>query len=99
MTAERRAELLASFEEFYRPYPRHLARAAAEKAWLKLQPERILVDQIVAAVAEQKTWSHWLKDDGQYIPYPATWLTHHRWTDERPRPLAAHAPVSKRYVP
>ena len=24
----------------------------------------------------------WLKDNGQYIPYPSTWLNQKRWEDE-----------------
>lgn len=24
----------------------------------------------------------WLKDNGQYIPYPSTWLNQRRWEDE-----------------
>lgn len=28
----------------------------------------------------------WLKDNGQYIPYPSTWLNQKRWEDEDIQP-------------
>ncbi len=78
------AELRATFEEFYAPYPRKTARGAAEKAWAHLAPDRGLVDQIIAAVVAHKTWDAWTKDDGKFIPYPATFLNQARWKDEEP---------------
>ena len=26
----------------------------------------------------------WLKEKGQYIPYPTSWLNQKRWEDEKP---------------
>jgi len=38
----------------------------------------------VLALAWQARQPGWLKDDGQYIPLPATWLNGARWEDEPP---------------
>ena len=29
-----------------------------------------------------KQTEQWKKDNGKFIPYPATWLNQERWTDE-----------------
>lgn len=29
-----------------------------------------------------KQTEQWKKDNGKYVPYPATWLNQERWTDE-----------------
>ena len=36
---------------------------------------------ILAAVERQKLSKGWIKDGGQYIPHPATWLNKRRWED------------------
>jgi len=42
------------------------------------------LDEILQAVARQRTWPKWLKDGGQYIPNPATWLNGEQWLNEPP---------------
>jgi len=37
---------------------------------------------ILAAIARQRQGRDWLKDGGQYIPHPATWLNSAGWMDE-----------------
>ncbi len=59
-------------------------RAAAEKAWTKIKPDADLFAKIMAALDWQKKSPTWIKDDGQFIPYPSTWLNGQRWEDERP---------------
>ena len=41
------------------------------------------LDTLIAAVEKQKTWEQWQKDEGQFIPNPATWLNQSRWDDEQ----------------
>ena len=36
----------------------------------------------MAALEAQKKSEDWLKDKGQFIPYPTTWLNQGRWEDE-----------------
>ncbi len=76
------AALKASFEEFWTHWPKHVAKKAAEREWLRLKPSVTLFDIIVQAVEAQKLTRDWQKDDGHWIPHPATWLHNHRWDDE-----------------
>lgn len=83
------------FETFWTVYPKKLAKGAARRAWQKLRPDARLTAEIIAAVEQQKTWPHWLKDAGQFIPHPATWLNAGRWQDEMADPISApSSPIS-----
>jgi len=70
------------FNAFWAVYPRKTAKAAASKAWEKLAPDDDLVKIIVCAVEAQKASAQWHREDGRYIPSPATWLNGRRWEDE-----------------
>lgn len=70
------------FERFWKAYPVKKAKQQALKAWNKIKPDQQLVETIIAAVEKQKKWADWTKDNGQYIPYPSTWLNQGRWDDE-----------------
>ena len=72
------------FDRFYAVYPRKQARADARKAFKKIKPSEELLQVMIAAVEEQKTWDGWTKDGGQFIPLPATWLNRGQWEDEKP---------------
>ena len=37
---------------------------------------------MIEAVAKQSKCDQWIRDGGQYIPHPATWINGHRWEDE-----------------
>ena len=41
-----------------------------------------LLEQMLQAIEEQKKSKDWQKDNGQFIPYPYTWLNQGRWKDE-----------------
>jgi len=75
-------DLKASFDRFWMAYPRRVKKIVAIRAWAKLKPDTALVERILKAVEAHKRQDSWLRDGGQYIPHPATWLTQHRWTDE-----------------
>lgn len=70
------------FERFWTAYPRKEGRKDAERAWAKLSPSPELVETILAAVERRKTTEQWTKENGRYIPKPATYLNGERWTDE-----------------
>ena len=72
----------AGFAEFWSAWPRKVGKAQAEKAWAKLHPSDDLVAAILRAIAAQSRSPQWLKDGGQFIPHPATWLNGKRWEDE-----------------
>jgi phage replication O-like protein O len=71
-----------AFEQFYRAYPKHKAREKAEKAWIKLNPSIEFIPIILTALEKHKQSEDWKKENGKYIPYPATWLNDRRWEDE-----------------
>ena len=66
------------FELFWAAYPRKVGKQAAKKAFSKVSvPVKTLID----AVNSQKNSEQWRRDNGQYIPNPATWLNQGRWDD------------------
>jgi hypothetical protein len=69
------------FEEFWKAYPNKVGKDAAKRAFEKRKPDPALLAQMLAAIAAQKASPKWVKDDGQYIPNPATWLNQGRWQD------------------
>jgi len=72
------------FEAFWNLYPKRKSRGAAEKAWIKLKPDEQLQAQIFEGVRRAKTSADWLKDRGQFIPHPSTWLNDKGWLDDGP---------------
>lgn len=70
------------FDRFWHTYPRRVGKGAARKAWEKLSPDQPLVDAILAAVERDKATDQWQRENGRYIPHPATWLNQQRWEDE-----------------
>ena len=70
------------FDEFWKAYPKKKAKEAARKAWVKLKPDEALGKEIIQAVIKSAKTKDWLKENGKYIPYPATYLNGKRWEDE-----------------
>ena len=74
------------FSRFWNAYPRHTGKQAAEKAFLKLNPDETLLGIMLQSLAVWSKSDQWTKDGGQFIPHPATWLNGRRWEDEMPKP-------------
>ena len=72
------------FNAFWESYPKKVSKPVALKAWNKINPDDCLLDTIMKALEKQKTWQQWTKDNGQYIPNPATWLNQEKWNDKPP---------------
>jgi uncharacterized protein YdaU (DUF1376 family) len=70
------------FPQFWKLYPNKKGKAAAEKAWKKLKVTDELFALITKGLGKQCVSPAWTKDDGQFIPHPATWLNGKRWEDE-----------------
>lgn len=75
------------FDAFWAVYPRKVSKRDAERAWQKIAPGETLQREIVAAVMLATTSEQWQRDNGQFVPYPATWLNGRRWEDELPAPV------------
>ena len=41
-----------------------------------------LLETIISQLNQSKSNPQWQKDEGQFIPHPATWLNQRRWEDE-----------------
>lgn len=70
------------FRAFYEVYPVKKAPHDAWKAWVQMESFRPNDDQICAAVNRQLQGQEWKRDNGKWIPYPASWLRAGRWADE-----------------
>lgn len=77
--AEKRDE---RFHRFWQAYPRKVSKPEALKAWGKENPDDELTENILRAIAVQKQSPQWMKDGGEFIPHPATWLNKKRWADQ-----------------
>ena len=79
--------------KFWPAYPRKVAKASAAKAFAKINPDDALLTRMLAALAVHVSSEQWRRDDGRYIPHPATWLNQRRWEDEA-ESAAAFDPAS-----
>ena len=70
----------ADFDAFWAAYPRKVGKDHARRMWDKAA-HRPALAVILAAVASQKRGRAWLKDHGEFIPHPGTWLHEGRWDD------------------
>ena len=72
-------EYSPNFEIFWNEYPRKIGKKEAYRAFRKVrEPLSVLLD----AVRLQKESEMWAKENGRFIPNPATWLNQGRWEDQ-----------------
>jgi len=76
----------ADFAEFYRHYPKRVAKVAAEKAYRAVITKRLatpeqLLNGAMRYAAERSS------QDQKYTKHPSTRLTHGCWADEAPTPI------------
>ena len=70
------------FKTFWSAYPKKAGKDAAKKAFVKRKFDEQAFEKVMAALNEQKASEQWVKDAGQFIPHPATWLNQGRFDDE-----------------
>ena len=68
-----------NFLEFWNLYPKKKKKKEALIAWLKVSPP---IQPVLNAIGWQKQQQDWIKEDGKFIPHPATYINGHRWEDE-----------------
>jgi uncharacterized protein YdaU (DUF1376 family) len=76
------AQNAVAFDAFWTAYPKKKDRKKSEQAWVKLKLTDEQAGEILKKLAQQVMQPSWLKDDGQYIPYPTTYLNGRRWEDD-----------------
>lgn len=72
---------LSGFEKFWQAYPLKKGKQAARRAFDRARKLTTL-DNMLSAIRKQKGWEQWTRDNGKYIPHPATWLNQGRWDDQ-----------------
>ena len=75
----RTSSLDSKFDLFWNEYPKKKNKADAQKAWMKLNPP---IDDLLKALQWQIKSDDWQKSNGQFIPYPASYLNSNGWLDE-----------------
>lgn len=70
------------FDKFWNAYPKKKSKGVVEKWFTKNKPSEDLVNEMIDKINLLKTTEQWKKNNGQYIPYPSTWLNAKGWEDE-----------------
>ena len=70
------------FQQFWEHYPKKKDKGKAESWFKKNKPSKELVNLMIKQIERLKDTNDWKKQDGQFIPYPATWLNAKGWEDE-----------------
>lgn len=67
---------------FWEAYPKKKSKGNVEKWFYKNKPSEELVNIMIDKINLLKETEQWKNDNGQYIPYPASWLNAKGWEDE-----------------
>ena len=78
---------------FWKEYPKKVGKAAAKKAFKKIEPSAELLQKMLEAIKAQKQSEQWARDGGQFIPHPTTWLNRGQWDDEITAPQNQKADI------
>jgi hypothetical protein len=70
------------FDKFWQAYPKKVGKDDARRAFDKRKPDDGLLAAMLSTLAVQVNSQQWTKDNGQFVPNPATWLNQGRWQDE-----------------
>jgi hypothetical protein len=70
------------FDSFWTAYPKKKNKGHAENTWKKLKTNGELFEKIMDGLSRAIASRDWTKEDGRYIPHPATWLNAKGWEDE-----------------
>ncbi len=73
---------MSDFDIWWAAYPRKVAKRLARKKWADLSKEFPPIDQMLKVLEAQKRSKGWLKNEGEFIPHPTTYLNQGRWEDE-----------------
>jgi DNA-binding transcriptional regulator YhcF (GntR family) len=79
---EKNSTYSEEFLLFYAAYPKHEAKADAFRAWSQMNGSRPPLETLLSIIEKYKRSDQWQKENGKYIPLPATWLRGRRWEDE-----------------
>jgi len=72
------SEYSDEFDQFWKAYPKKKGKDKAYESWKKKKPS---LQAVLSALGWQIQTVDWTKEDGQFIPMPATYLNAGRWKD------------------
>lgn len=87
-------EYIDRFNVFWKQYPRKVAKPNAEKAWLKIKPDDVVLKKMLDAINQQGLASKEI----QFVPHPASWLNAKRWEDETLAPTTNVTNMERRVL-
>lgn len=76
------SEYSPEFLLFWKAYPKKTGKGEAYRSWNKLKPSKEKAERIVVSVKAHAQSKDWFKEDGKYVPLPATFLNQRRYDDE-----------------
>ena len=71
------------FDQFWKAYPKRVAKGRALAAWKKIKKPAETLKLILEALDWQKLSHQWTKNNGEFIPNPASYLNAQAWLDEQ----------------
>ena len=69
------------FDLFWQAYPKKVSKPAAQRAFKAAKINGHL-SEVIGDIEAKKASADWQKENGQFIPNPATYLNQRRWEDE-----------------
>lgn len=78
---EKESETEKDFDRFWSAYPKKKNKGQARSAFFRAL-KKTSVETMISAVEKQKQSKDWKKDNGQFIPYPSTWLNAEAWEND-----------------
>lgn len=73
---------ISFFENWWEEYPKHINKKGCQAVFEKIPNLEKIFPKMMETLKRQKVSDNWLKNDGQFIPYPLTYLHQERWEDE-----------------
>lgn len=78
---EKRQATPDGFDDFWRAYPKKVAKPAAIRAFRSAKVNGNL-PEVLTHIRSMATSESWTKSGGQFVPNPSTYLNQRRWEDE-----------------
>lgn len=70
------------FNEFWKAYPKKINKKGCLTSFKRIKHLKTEFPLIMNSLDNYKQSNQWLKDNGQYIPNPSTFINQERWKDE-----------------
>ena len=81
ITAETTPQNQIGFASFWQAYPKKTAKPAALMKFKSAKLKAGELDAILTDIETRKQADDWTKENGKYVPNPATYLSQRRWED------------------